>query len=98
MGKMTREEVVDVLESSNQHPRQFADTRLYADMFLEYMAAQANIAEHGTIVSHPRTGAPIDNPYLRIRDKARDAMQKMKLDASDLWAEWEEMADGEDAA
>lgn len=48
---------------------------LYADAFCEYRAAVRNIAEHGSIVLHPRTGAPVDNPYLKVRDKARKALE-----------------------
>jgi phage terminase small subunit len=67
---------------------------LYADAFCEYRAAMRNIAEHGAIVLHPRTGAPVDNPFLKVRDAARKALQDMtkpgatKLRSVDgLWSE-----------
>lgn len=58
----------------------------YLDAYAEYQVAQANIAEHGSIVMHPRTGAPIPNPYLPIRDKAARAMDAAKLRTNDLWS------------
>jgi hypothetical protein len=61
---------------------------MYADAFGEYQTAQ-NINENGTVVMHPRTGSPIDNPYLRIRDGASKTLREtlfagLKTDA--LWA------------
>lgn len=41
---------------------------LYAVAFLEYEAAQDNIGRLGAVVSNPRTGVPIDNPFLKVRD------------------------------
>ena len=58
---------------------------MYLHAFDEYKAAQANIAEHGAIVFHPKTGAPIENPYLSIRDKAGAKMLKLPLRSGDLW-------------
>ena len=67
--KSTKATIVASLKADN--PRaSLADVTMYADAFLEYQAAQANIAEHGSIVFHPRTGAPIENPYLVVRDRA----------------------------
>tara|TARA_Y100000310_G_C20466182_1_gene707759 strand:- start:52 stop:276 length:225 start_codon:yes stop_codon:yes gene_type:complete len=39
-----------------------------------YDKAQININEFGEIVSHPRTGAPIENPYIKIREKSAKQM------------------------
>jgi phage terminase small subunit len=59
----------------------------YADAFEEYRVASANIAEHGVVVAHPRTGAPLENPYLKIRDKALQKLQSMRdVKAAFLWA------------
>jgi phage terminase small subunit len=63
-----------------------ARVALYADAFLEYRLAQANIREHGPVVLHPRTGAPIDNPLLKVRDRARAALQKQHMRSDELWA------------
>jgi len=61
---------------------------LYADAFAEYSRAMANISELGPIVQHPKTGAPIDNPYLRIRDRNDRAMKDpafRRLKTDPLW-------------
>ena len=44
--------------------------QIYANAYCEYREAQENIAKNGTICSNPRTGAPIENPYLKVRDRA----------------------------
>ena len=43
---------------------------LYADVYIEYAVSSENIERNGLIVNHPRTGNPIENPYLAIRDRA----------------------------
>lgn len=58
---------------------------IYVDAFVEYKEAQRNIAEHGAIVFHPKTGAPIENPYLSVRDKAAARLAKFDLEADPLW-------------
>lgn len=81
---MTRAQVVEALRAQNPGTR---DDRLfvYTDALLEYAAAQANISEHGTIVSHPRTGAPIVNPYIEIRNVAAKTMLSLRLRSAGLW-------------
>lgn len=64
-----------------------ADIAIYVDAVAEYRQAQANIDEHGTIVMHPRTGAPITNPYGEIRDRAARVIAKHpRLNTGNLWA------------
>ena len=62
-----------------------ARIQIYADALADYRQAQANISEFGAIVFHPRTGAPIDNPYLRVRDRAADRLLRLDLKAAGLW-------------
>jgi len=58
----------------------------YADAYLEYVEASANIAAHGAMVLHPRTSNPIENPYLQIRDRALRKLQGMvNVKAEWLW-------------
>jgi len=79
-------EVDTVAELRRQNPRATpAQLQIYADSLTDYRAAQANIAEYGTIVNHPRTGAPIPNPYLVIRDKAAAQILRLRLRADGLW-------------
>ena len=59
---------------------------LYADAFLEYREASQNIATQGAMVLHPRTANPIENPYLKIRDRAFVKLRSMaRVDAGWLW-------------
>lgn len=59
---------------------------LYADAYLEYIEASDNIAKNGSIVLHPRNGSPMENPYLKIRDRAFLRLQKMQdVEAGWLW-------------
>ena len=49
--------------------------------------ASENIAKNGLIVSHPRTGAPLTNPYVPIRDAALKKLGRMySVKADFLWA------------
>jgi len=51
---------------------------LYADAWVEWREAVDNIAANGSIVAHPRSGAPIENPYLKVRDRAFDRLERMR--------------------
>lgn len=76
---MTREEILQTLK--NENPRgSHADMTMYADYFFDYQEAQENITKNGTIVAHPRTGSPIENPYVKI--KATCVAQLMKIGAA----------------
>jgi hypothetical protein len=79
----TREEIVDLLVSRGAKRDKAV---WYADCYLEYVEASANIAENGVIVSHPRTANPITNPYLPIRDAALKKLQTIKgVNSDGLW-------------
>jgi phage terminase small subunit len=83
METMTRDEVVRVLVECGTRKDEAVQ---YADAFLEYQAATANIEAHGLIVGHPRTGNPIENPYLAVRDRALKKLQGMRtVKAYRLW-------------
>ena len=85
MGKITAEEAIEILTKDN--PRERVDSiSMYASCFIDYQEAQANIAEHGALVFHPRTGVPIDNPYLKIKAQAMNQLLKIKIrNVSKLW-------------
>jgi len=85
MEKIERVAIVASLRKEN--PSASSErVHLYADAFLEYQIAQGNITEHGSITLHPRTGAPIENPYVGARGRAVAAMAKCKLQTRQLWA------------
>ena len=59
---------------------------LYADAYLEYREAVKSLQETGAIVQDPRTGAAMENPYLKVRDRAFNRLQVLKkVRAGDLW-------------
>lgn len=81
----TRAEVMQALLNAKNRPEKAA---LYADTFIEYRTAQANIEDFGAVTACPRTGTPIPNPFLSVRDKAfsrLEALHKAGVRASDLW-------------
>lgn len=59
---------------------------LYCDAFLEYQEANENIIKNGSVVAHPRTSAPIENPYVKIRNGAmQNLLRIMGLKTDRLW-------------
>lgn len=78
---------MQVLEKHNPDGKT-ALTTIYAGLFITYIEAESNIMEHGAVVAHPRTGMPIENPYLKVRTSAINDMQKMRgLKTAALWEE-----------
>lgn len=82
---MSKADILEALQKQNPKARP-SDLVIYADALTEYRKAQENIDDHGSIVFHPRTGAPIDNPYVRVRDRASALIRRMKtIKAEGLW-------------
>ena len=86
MEAVTRDDVIAKLRELNPRAAQM-DLAMYADLFAEYRAAQANITEHGAIVSHPKSGAPISNPYIAVRNAAAKTLRALRIQAGALWDE-----------
>jgi len=82
---MTNETIRDLIRKDN--PQGSAATiEMYVHQFATYIEAEENIQQNGVIVSHPRTGQPIENPYLKIRTTAQQSMQKTRmLKVNKLW-------------
>jgi phage terminase small subunit len=55
-----------------------------ANLISDYRAAAENIRANGTIVLHPRTGEPIANPYIAIRDRAAKQLLELRLDCGSM--------------
>jgi hypothetical protein len=72
--------MIDILaELAIDNPKVPAVTlQMYADALRSYVEASKNIEANGSVCSHPRTGAPIDNPYLRVRDQQGAVLRKMR--------------------
>lgn len=96
MGILNQEMVLAILREDNPGVS-FEHLTLYAEHFLEYAKASAHIAEHGVIIAHSRTGAPIDNPYVRVRATAISALGKLRRvrQTDRVWKLLERTADGE---
>lgn len=73
---MTRDEVVALLRRDNPTGRA-DDIAMYADCYLDYQEAVVNIRENGNIVLHPRTAAPIENPYIKVKSSAMASLRKI---------------------
>lgn len=74
---MTRADVVAILQADN--PRaSVAEVSMYADNFLNYLKGSENIAAIGAVVTHPRTMAPMPNPYLPVVAAAGRTMRELK--------------------
>lgn len=76
MGQMTRDHVLTVLRRDNPGARG-DDVSMYADSFMDYQEAASNISTNGNIVLHPRTGAPLENPYIKVKVSAMNQLRKI---------------------
>lgn len=65
MGQVDRTDLVKDLARQNPKAK-FSELQMCADALKTYAEASANVRKNGAICSHPRTGAPIENPYLKI--------------------------------
>ena len=80
---MERAEIIEALVT-RRVPKDRAV--IYCDAFLEYREASENISRNGVIVAHPRTGAPMTNPYVAIREAALKKLAGMRdVPAAFLW-------------
>ena len=77
-------ETVNKLKLLNPRARP-DDINIYADAYCDYVKATENIAKNGTVVVHPISGSPLENPYIKIRAQAAQLISKYKLKLGDLW-------------
>lgn len=78
-------QVIDVfaeLRKDNPSKRSI-ELKVFADALSVYEEAARNVRANGAIVSHPRTGAPIENPYLKIQAAKGAVLAKMTAIKSD---------------
>lgn len=54
------------------------DVEQYAHQLVAYVEASESILALGTITAHPRTAAPMENPYLKVRASSLAAMNRLK--------------------
>ena len=74
---MTKAEVVAMLRADNPGCPQ-SELAMYADAWMVYREASENVATNGAIVAHPRTAAPIENPYCKVVAAQIRVMQSLK--------------------
>lgn len=83
--KMSHAQIVATLIADNPRAR-LADVNLYAESFLQWQEATANVRANGAICAHPRTGQPIPNPYLVVQTAALKNLQRFaRLKTDSLW-------------
>lgn len=69
-------------ELAADNPKKSAvELRLYADALRVYLEAADNVRRLGNVVSHPRTGSPMDNPCLKIMERQGAILAKMRVRA-----------------
>lgn len=59
------------------------DIKIYADALRTYFEAAANVEKNGAICQHPRTGSPIENPYMKIVSQQSAILGRMSRIKSD---------------
>ena len=85
MAKIDKAAALALLRAANP-TTPLGDLTVYAEAFVEYSEAAENIAANGTIVGHPRSGAPIENPFCAVRSRASKTMQGCRVKRTDsLW-------------
>lgn len=59
----------------------------YASCLVSYLEAAENLERNGTIVAHPRTGTPMENPYLKVRTVTMADMRRCEPPSgvNELW-------------
>lgn len=79
---MEQIEIIKELKKDNKNAREI-DLKIFANALLIYTEATANINQNGAICRHPRTGAPMENPYLKIQATQGGILSKMRNIKSD---------------
>lgn len=75
--KITIERIRELILADNPSAR-VVDVEQYAHQMLSYVEASESILTLGTITAHPRTAAPMENPYLKVRASSLAAMNRLK--------------------
>jgi phage terminase small subunit len=76
MAKITRWLAKAMLEKAN--PGRADLVHLYLDQFMAYIEANDQLAAAGSVITDPKSGQPVQNPYLIARQAARRAMLEMR--------------------
>ena len=74
---MDKIDVVFELLKDNPETR-ITDVHIIADALDTYEEASDNVRRNGAIVAHPRTGAPMENPYVKIANSKAVVLLKRR--------------------
>jgi len=69
--------VLKKLKDDNPHAP-YDEIEIYAAALTNFCEAEENVRNYGIIIAHPRTGVPMDNPYLKIMDTSSRQMLACK--------------------
>ena len=75
-------DIVQELRADNPRSRAI-DLEVFGNALRSYHEASENIRKNGAICAHPRTGSPIENPYLKIQSQQAAILTKMRMIKSD---------------
>jgi len=79
--------VREVLAAENPDGLPAGMIEQYTDLFVTYREATLNIAKCGSVTAHPKTGAPLENPYLKVRQQTLTALRGFpEVKAANAWA------------
>jgi phage terminase small subunit len=80
----SRDDVIKILEGNNKSLKR-DKIIMYCDLYMDYQESAKNIRDNGAICAHPKTGAPIDNPYLKVRQQMIASLVKIRVNSDGLW-------------
>lgn len=77
--------MVDIFEElKKDNPKiPLVDLRVFANALATYWEASENLRANGVVCSHPRTGAPLENPYLKVQAAQAPILARFRAVRSD---------------
>lgn len=76
MAQVTVEDLIKLLRAENPEAGE-ATLLVYADALRTYVEATTNVNDLGAVVAHPRTGAPIENPFVNVRTQHGKVLERL---------------------
>jgi P27 family predicted phage terminase small subunit len=52
----------------------------YCAAYSRWVAAETNVQKHGTVIKSPKSGYPIQNPYLGVANRALDQIRQFAIE------------------
>lgn len=76
MAQVTVDDLIAMLRAENPEAGE-ATLLVYADALRTYVEATTNVNDLGAVVAHPRTGAPIENPFVNVRTQHGKVLERL---------------------